>query len=52
MCVRCVIEVCGDQFRVNPIPLKTVRPFVMDDLILQETGLLPYKQTKTIYILV
>jgi double-strand break repair protein MRE11 len=29
-----MLEVCGQQFRVRPIPLKTVRPFIIDDIAL------------------
>lgn len=31
-----LLEICKDQFRLKPIPLKTVRPFIMEDIVLKE----------------
>lgn len=31
-----MVEICGDQFRFEKIPLKAVRPFVMDHVVLNE----------------
>ncbi|XP_055338004.1 double-strand break repair protein MRE11-like [Paramacrobiotus metropolitanus] len=33
------LEVCGGKYRTDPIPLKTVRPFVMEDIDLKLAGL-------------
>jgi len=29
-----LLEICGDNFRLKPIKLQTVRPFVMDEIVL------------------
>ncbi|KAL6065853.1 Double-strand break repair protein [Balamuthia mandrillaris] len=34
-----LLEICEDQFRLNAIPLKTVRPFLMEEVILREHDL-------------
>ena len=39
-----VLYIKGTDFRINPIPLKTVRPFVMDTISLSKTKLDPMDQ--------
>jgi double-strand break repair protein MRE11 len=31
-----LLEIVGNEFRVTPIPLTTVRPFVIDEVVLSE----------------
>lgn len=33
-----LMEVCGQQYRVEAIPLKTIRPFVVEDINLADAG--------------
>lgn len=33
-----LVEIQGKEFQLKPIPLRTVRPFVLEDLILSETA--------------
>lgn len=30
-----LLEICGTEFKLSPIPLKTVRPFFFDELVLE-----------------
>jgi double-strand break repair protein MRE11 len=36
-----LLEIKGKQFKVHPIPLKTVRQFYMEDVVLEDTSLNP-----------
>lgn len=31
-----ILEICGERYRMVPVPLKTVRPFLMNDVCLQD----------------
>ena len=33
-----LLEICGDKFRTTPIPLLTVRPLIIDELVLSQTS--------------
>lgn len=33
-----LVEIQGKEFQLKPIPLRTVRPFVLEDLILSEAS--------------
>ena len=33
-----MLEIQGKEFQLTPIPLKTVRPFVLEDVILSEAA--------------
>lgn len=33
-----LVQICGKQYTIKPIPLRTVRPFVMDTLVLAEAA--------------
>ena len=32
-----ILEICGDKFRTTPVPLLTVRPLIIDELILPQS---------------
>ena len=34
-----ILYIKDTEFRIDPIPLKTVRPFVMDTVVLSKTGI-------------
>ena len=38
-----LVEICGDKFRTTPIPLLTVRPLIIDELILPQSSQPPEK---------
>ena len=33
-----LVEIQGKEFQLKPIPLRTVRPFVLEDLVLSEAS--------------
>jgi len=41
-----LLEIKGSQFRLKPIPLQTVRPFVIEDVVLASEGLDPDEPDK------
>ena len=33
-----ILEICGKNYKMRPITLRTVRPFVMDEMILSDVA--------------
>ncbi|XP_017881711.1 double-strand break repair protein MRE11 [Ceratina calcarata] len=42
-----ILKIHGQKFKIEKLPLKTVRPFVFDDLFLQEEEIIPEKNEVT-----
>lgn len=40
-----LLEIHGDQFRLKPIPLQTVRPFIIDEVVLAEEEVEPKEES-------
>lgn len=41
-----VVTICGRDYHVKPVKLRTVRPFVMADTVLQDSGIMPGPTSK------
>lgn len=41
-----ILYIKGTDFRIDPVPLKTVRPFVMDTVSLSKTDIDPLEHDK------
>jgi double-strand break repair protein MRE11 len=46
------LEICGENFRLQPIPLLTVRPFVIEEISLDEQPNLNNNQNEIMEFLV
>eukprot|EP00923_Selenidium_pygospionis_P003374 GHVN01005364.1.p1 GENE.GHVN01005364.1~~GHVN01005364.1.p1 ORF type:complete len:503 (-),score=155.00 GHVN01005364.1:12-1520(-) len=45
----CMLEICGDQFRSNAIPLLSTRPFEHDEICLSEMGLISTVEEREVW---
>lgn len=46
-----LLEIYQEQFRLKPIPLKTIRPFILEDVVLSGEDLDPDDQEAVIQFL-